>query len=78
MEPNFEEILKKWNIFYDDEKSRRCIEAMQEVWNIAVDKCAEEASTESILHPKHGYVFSIVDKQSILKLKLPASPETKS
>jgi hypothetical protein len=33
----------------------------------AVNKCAENATIESIIHPSEGYVFGIVDQKSILK-----------
>lgn len=74
MKPNFEEILKKHRM-----KNAKCyaIEAMKEVWNMAIEEAAENAeekysdskSYDTILEMEYYEIIG-VDKESILKLKL--------
>lgn len=77
MQPNFEEILNTIVMGNKDWSNTICskeqaIEAMQEVWNKALEAAAESAET-TLSFPKDStftYRETIVDKQSILKLKL--------
>lgn len=76
--PDFKGILKKHLYLYRVDKpviepkylEVEITEAMKEVWNIAIETAAEKACTESVLHPVHKCVVNIVDKESILKLKV--------
>lgn len=42
----FEEILIENRVFYNDEKTRRVIQAMKQACEQTVDKCAKQVSTE--------------------------------
>lgn len=69
--PNFEETWNKWIVKLGFNQSEvlphdNAIKAFKEVWNLAIEKAAEEAKT---IHYTNGKDYTI-DKQTILKLKL--------
>ena len=71
---NFEELLSKHKEFQkstvmmEDEYilKRVSLDAMKEVWNLAIQKASEEAKCES----DGDYLIPEINKNSILKLKV--------
>jgi hypothetical protein len=69
-----EEILSKHRVWYNDEKSRRCREAMiefaqyhvEEALKIASEKAEIDEIWENPVNPSFGIKDRIVDKDSIL------------
>jgi hypothetical protein len=66
----FADIMINENFTGIDEKFHNPMkEAIKEIVEAIIDKCAEESKTKDISKWGFGYVKTIVDKQSILNVK---------